>query len=91
MPTIDFVLRGERITLDRLLKAAGIAPSGGAAKALVADGQVQVDGRPELRKTAQLRAGQVVVAGTARILLVAAPSVPSDAAAGPTGELPGEP
>ena len=60
MQTIPFPLRGEFITLDRLLKATGLAPSGGAAKALVADGRVQVDGRDELRKTAKLRAGQVV-------------------------------
>ncbi len=71
MQTIDFALRGELITLDKLLKATGIAPSGAAAKALVADGRVQVDGRDELRKTAKLRAGQVVAAGAVRIRLVA--------------------
>lgn len=67
MPTIDFMLRGERITLDRLLKATGVAPSGGAAKQLVAGGRVQVDGRAESRKTAQIRAGQVVDAPGATI------------------------
>jgi ribosome-associated protein len=64
---IDFPLRGEFITLDRLLKATGIAPSGGAAKAMVAEGQVQVDGRDELRKTCKLRSGQVVSLAGVRI------------------------
>jgi ribosome-associated protein len=71
MQLLNFELRGEFITLDRLLKATGIAPSGGAAKAMVADGLVQVDGRDELRKTAKLRAGQVVALTGVRITLVA--------------------
>jgi len=81
MQTLSFELRGEFITLDRLLKATGLAPSGGAAKALVADGRVQVDGRDELRKTAKLRAGQVVALTGTRITLVAPapePGAPSD-------------
>jgi ribosome-associated protein len=60
MNTIDFEIRGDHITLDKLLKATGLAESGGAAKALVADGHVQVDGAQELRKTCKLRPGQVV-------------------------------
>ena len=74
MQLIDFELRGEYITLDALLKATGIAPSGGVAKMMVADGRVQGDGQDELRKTCKIRAGQVVsqhgerisVAGSAR-------------------------
>ena len=60
MSLIDFELRGEYITLDALLKATGLAPSGGVAKLMVADGLVQVDGRDELRKTCKIRSGQVV-------------------------------
>ena len=60
MRLIDFELRGEYITLDALLKATGLAPSGGVAKLMVADGLVQVDGRDELRKTCKIRSGQVV-------------------------------
>ena len=63
MPLIELVLRTEYITLDALLKSTGLAPSGGAAKAMVAEGRVQVDGRDELRKTCKLRAGQVVQVG----------------------------
>ena len=60
MTLIDFEQRGEYITLDALLKATGLAPSGGVAKLMVADGLVQVDGRDELRKTCKIRSGQVV-------------------------------
>ena len=59
---IDFELRGEFIPLDALLKATGIAPSGGVAKMMVGAGDVQVDGCEELRKTCKIRAGQVVEA-----------------------------
>jgi ribosome-associated protein len=72
MQIIPFELRAEFITLDRLLKATGLAASGGGAKAMVADGRVQVDGRDELRKTAKLRAGQVVSLAGARIRLLPA-------------------
>ena len=60
MQLIDFELRGAYITLDALLKATGLAPSGGVAKLMVADGAVQVDGQDEPRKTCKIRAGQVV-------------------------------
>lgn len=75
---IDFPLRGDHITLDALLKATALAPSGGAAKALVAAGAVAVDGQTELRKTCKLRAGQVVSVAGARVRLLAAQA--SDAA-----------
>jgi ribosome-associated protein len=67
MQLIDFELRGEHITLDALLKATGVASSGGAAKMLVASGVVQVDGRDELRKTCKIRGGQVVAVQGVRI------------------------
>ena len=72
MHSIDFELRGEFITLDRLLKATGLADSGGSAKAMVAAGKVQVDGRDELRKTCKLRAGQVVSLPGARVRVLGA-------------------
>lgn len=60
MNTILFPLRGEFVALCDLLKLSGIATSGGEGKALVAMGEVTVDGQPESRKTAKIRAGQVV-------------------------------
>jgi len=71
MPSIDFALRGEHIALDALLKATGVADSGGAAKAMVAAGQVRVDGQPELRKTAKIRAAQVVSVADMQIRVLA--------------------
>lgn len=68
---ITFALRGDFITLDKLLKACGLASSGGYAKSLIADGRVQVDGQDELRKTAKIRLGQVVSLQGARITVVA--------------------
>ena len=67
MSTTPFKLIGEHIELNQLLKLTGVCDSGGAGKALVADGKVQVDGQPESRKTAKIRAGQVVTCGTVRI------------------------
>ena len=72
MKVIEFTLRGDHIPLDALLKATGLADSGGRAKALVAAGKVQVDGQQELRKTCKLRAGQVVQYGNTRIRIAAA-------------------
>ena len=63
MDELDFTLRGEHIALDALLKASGLAPSGGAARALIVEGQVLVDGQVEGRKTRKIRAGQRVVLG----------------------------
>jgi ribosome-associated protein len=72
MESIEFPLRGEFIALDALLKATGLAESGGAAKQLILDGQVRVDGRAELRRGAKLRAGQAVELHGTRVRLVAA-------------------
>ena len=77
MQHIDFELRGEFIPLDALLKATGLVDSGGAAKALVAAGKVEVDGQQELRKTAKLRAGQVVAVAGARVRILAPGSTPA--------------
>lgn len=60
---LELALRGEHITLDALLKATGLAPSGGAAKALIADGAVTVDGVVETRRGRKLRAGARVCVG----------------------------
>ncbi len=57
---MEFILKGEHIALCDLLKLTGIADSGGQGKAMVADGMVQVNGETELRKTAKIRAGQIV-------------------------------
>jgi len=60
MQILDFELDREHVELNQLLKLIGVVDSGGAGKALVASGAVQVDGAVELRKTCKIRDGQVV-------------------------------
>ena len=71
MRRLEFKISGEYIELHSLLKVTGLASSGGAGKALVAQGGVTVDGRAESRKTCKLRPGQVVRAGDAEIRVLA--------------------
>ena len=70
METIEFRLNGEHVRLCDLLKLAGIAESGGQGKRLVAAGEVNVDGQREHRKSAKIRAGQIVECGDARIVVL---------------------
>jgi ribosome-associated protein len=72
MQEVDLELRGDYIELDKLLKATGLADSGGQARAFITAGEVRVDGQLELRKTAKMRAGQVVEFGGQRVRVVAA-------------------
>jgi len=67
MQKVNFDLAGEFVELNQLLKLTGLCDSGGAGKNLVASGVVSVDGKKELRKTAKIRAGQVVSLGDVRI------------------------
>lgn len=67
MQVVGFDLEGEFVELNQLLKLVGLADSGGAGKQIVASGAVQVDGAVELRKTAKIRAGQVVRLGDVEI------------------------
>lgn len=66
-----FKLTSEFVELNQLLKLVGICSSGGAGKALVASGEVRVDGQIELRKTCKIRAGQIVNYGETQITVEA--------------------
>lgn len=70
----EFMLNGEFVELNQLLKLVGVCDSGGAGKMLVASGAVSVDGKIELRKTCKVRAGQAVTLGDIRISVLAAGS-----------------
>ncbi len=62
MKELDWALEGrEYVELCDLLKLARLCESGGAAKHLIAEGQVQVDGQVETRKRCKIRAGQTVL------------------------------
>ena len=74
MDTTDFALRGDHISLDALLKATGLASSGGAAKVLIAGGEVCVNGEVETRRGRKCRAGDEVVVGASRVRLGASPA-----------------
>lgn len=67
-----FALRGPHIALDALLKATGLAASGGHAKWLIQAGEVQVDGGVQTRRSAKLRPGQEVRVAGHRLLITAA-------------------
>ena len=71
MTTTTFQLKGEYIALCDLLKLEGMADSGGQGKSMVAEGLISVDGQIERRKTAKIRAGQVVQAFEQTINVVA--------------------
>lgn len=72
MQQLEFELNDEYVELNQLLKLVGVCDSGGAGKAIVASGQVKVDGQTELRKTCKIRAGQLVTLGDVRIKVRAA-------------------
>ncbi len=48
------------INLTQALKLAGCVESGGAAKGLIAAGQVRVNGEVELRKRCRLKSGDII-------------------------------
>jgi ribosome-associated protein len=71
--TTELALRGETITLDALLKATGLAGSGGEAKMLIGDGAVRVNGEIETRRGRKLRAGDSVRLGAAEVRVITGP------------------
>ena len=70
MQQLEFQLKGDHVELNQLLKLVGVCDSGGAGKALVAEGVVSVDGKVELRKTAKIRPGSVVTLGDVHIQVI---------------------
>jgi ribosome-associated protein len=69
METIEFQLKGEHVRLCDLLKLVGVAETGGQGKRMVAAAEVKVDGQSESRKSAKIRAGQVVECRGAKIVV----------------------
>jgi ribosome-associated protein len=67
----DVPIRGGTIRLGQLLKLAGVAGSGSDAKALLAEGLVQVNGELEERRGRQLHDGDVVEAEGEALRVVA--------------------
>lgn len=71
MPQHTFQLDDEFVELHVLLKLLALAPSGGAAKAMIAAGEVSVDGVVETRKACKIRPNQVVRVASEEIHVVA--------------------
>ncbi|WP_166443500.1 RNA-binding S4 domain-containing protein [Tsukamurella sputi] len=57
---IDVTISDEVIRLGQFLKLAGLIDSGAEAKAVIADGEVEVNGEVDLRRGRQLAVGDVV-------------------------------
>ena len=72
MQQTEYRIITEYIELNQLLKVCGLATSGGEGGALVTQGNVHVDGQPELRKRCKIRPGQVVQFGEVRVAVLAA-------------------
>jgi ribosome-associated protein len=71
-PILDVPIAEGPIRLGQFLKLAGLAEHGVHAKALLEAEEVQVNGRIETRRGAQLRAGDVVAVGEQRARVASA-------------------
>ncbi|MEY3237023.1 MAG: hypothetical protein RI883_1124 [Bacteroidota bacterium] len=65
----EFKIEGEYIELIQLLKALGIAETGGHAKYIVEQGEVIRNGEVETRKRAKLIPGDIIEIDDLRIIL----------------------
>lgn len=65
----EFKIEGDYIELIQLLKATGVAESGGQAKMVVNEGMVIRNGEVEFRKRAKLIPGDIIEIGDIRIQL----------------------
>ena len=59
-----FVISGEYIELNKLLKASGLCDTGGQTKIVIEDGLVTVNGETETRKRRKIIDGMIVKYGT---------------------------
>ena len=57
----------EPVELYKIIKLAGLASSGGEAKALIAAGEVLVNGTTETRKRKKIVSGDVIEMGQEKI------------------------
>lgn len=66
----EFQIEGDYIELIGLLKAMGIAETGGQAKAIVEEGLVVRNGEVEMRKRAKLIIGDLIELDDLQIKLI---------------------
>jgi len=65
----DVELTKEPVELYKIIKFEGMASSGGEAKAIIADGQVTVNGIIEKQKRKKIVSGDIIEYGTEKIRL----------------------
>ncbi|MGV8991086.1 MAG: RNA-binding S4 domain-containing protein [Thiobacillus sp.] len=65
----EVIVTKEPVELYKILKFEGMVGSGGEAKAAVADGQVQVNGKVETQKSKKIVSGDVITFGNERIII----------------------
>lgn len=70
MDYIDFKIVGEYIELIQLLKAIGLAQTGGHAKLIVEEEMVLRNGEIETRKRAKLIPGDIIQVNEKKIKLI---------------------
>ena len=63
----EVLVNEEPVELYKLIKFVGMAASGGEAKAMIAEGQVLVNGLVETRKRRKLMSGDTVELGGIRV------------------------
>ncbi|MDA9207072.1 RNA-binding S4 domain-containing protein [Crocinitomicaceae bacterium] len=67
---IEFKINGDYIELLALLKAIGIAQTGGHAKMIVDSEEVNRNGTIELRRRAKCIKGDIIIVGEQSITLI---------------------
>jgi len=65
----EVIVTKEPVELYKILKFEGMVGSGGEAKAAVADGRVQVNGKVETQKSKKIVSGDVITFGTEQIVI----------------------
>ncbi|MDO8909360.1 MAG: RNA-binding S4 domain-containing protein [Pseudohongiella sp.] len=70
MATRDVSINREPVELYKILKFEGLLPSGGEAKAAVAEGQVRVNGVVETQKRKKILNGDTIEFGTEKLRIV---------------------
>lgn len=65
----EVIVTKEPVELYKILKFEGMVGSGGEAKAAVADGQVQVNGKVETQKSKKIMSGDVITFGAEQIII----------------------
>jgi len=65
----EVIVTKEPVELYKILKFEGMVGSGGEAKAAVAEGRVQVNGKVETQKSKKIVSGDVIIFGTEEVVI----------------------